>query len=257
MMQDIKKEIKYGFRSGKLLILLVSFLFFALLTPVMLKVVLPEILQSQGASPQDLSGIIGMTQTGCIQIYMNDVFEMGTIIVAFTLCGLLAQEIRDNTLVLPLCSGKRFTSILGGKLLVFGFVLALIPLLALIVDYLYAGLLFSYEVGMVSILRAGLLQGLYMVFLLACIIMWGVVLKRPIPVGFLTLATAFGLHFVGSLLGIHAWLPSGLLFQAQYLAEAPESSVILTLTITIILIFTMLALSLMRLKRIEWNERQA
>lgn len=257
MMQDIRKEIKYGLRSGKLLILLASFLCFALLTPVMLKVVLPEILQSQGASPQDLSGIMGMTQTGCIQIYMNDVFEIGTIIVAFTLCGLLAQEIRDNTLVLPLCSGKRFVYILSGKLLVFGLALTVIPMLALIVDYLYAGMLFTFEVEILPILLAGILQGMYMVFLLACIMIWGAVFKKPIPAGFLTLATAFGLHFVGSLLGIHAWLPSGLLIQAQHLTEAPESSVILTLGITIILIIVMFALTLMRLKKIEWNELQA
>lgn len=257
MMQNVGKEIKYGFRSGKMLILLASFLFFALLTPLMLKFVLPGILQSQGASTQDLSGIMGMTQTSCIQIYMNDVFEMGTIIIAFTLCGLLAQEIRDNTLVLPLCSGKHFGSIIGEKLLVFGFALALIPLLALIVNYLYAGLLFSYELEIFPILRAGILQGLYMVFLLACIIMWGAVLKKPISAGFLTLATAFGLHFIGSLLGIHAWLPSGLLVQAQHLTEAPASSLILTLIITIILIIAMVALTLMRLKSIEWNERQA
>lgn len=257
MMHNVDKEIKYGFRSGKLLILLASFLFFALLTPLMLKFVLPGILQSQGASPQDLSGIMGMTQISCIQIYMNDIFEMGTIIVAFTLCGLLAQEIRDNTLVLPLCSGKHFTSIIGGKLLVFGFALSLIPLLALIVDYMYAGLLFSYELEIFPILRAGILQGLYMVFLLACIIMWGAVQKKPIAAGFLTLATAFGLHFIGSLLGIHAWLPSGLLVQAQHLTEAPESSLILTVTITIVLIIAMFALTLMRLKSIEWNERQA
>jgi hypothetical protein len=222
----------------------------------MLKVVLPQILQSQGASPQDLSGIMGMTQTACIQIYMNDVFEIGTIIIAFTLCGLLAQEIRDNTLVLPLCSGKCFGSIVGAKLLVFGLALLMIPLLALTVDYLYAGMLFSFEVELLSILRAGILQGIYMVFLLACIILWGAVLKKPVSAGFLTLATAFGLHFAGGLLGIHAWLPSGLLVQAQRLNEAPEPSLVVTLVVTVALSLSMFALSLMRLKSIEWNERQ-
>jgi ABC-type transport system involved in multi-copper enzyme maturation permease subunit len=257
MIQNIGIEIKYGFRSGKLLILLACFLFFALLTPLMLKFILPGILESQGASSQDLSGLMNMTQAGCIHIYMNDVFEIGTIIVAFTLCGLLAQEIRDNTLVLPLCSGKHFSNIVGAKLLIFGFALILISLAALMVNYLYAGLLFSFDVKIFPIIQAGILQGIYMNFLLACVILWGAVAKRPIPTGFLTLVTAFGLHFIGSLLGIHAWLPSGLLEQAQHLIESPESSMILTLTITNLLIFAMFALALVRLKNIEWNERQA
>lgn len=256
MMQYIGKELKFGFRSGKLLILAASFLFFALLTPVMLKIVLPQILQSQGVPSEDLSGIMDMTQMACIQIYMNDVFEIGTIIIAFTLCGLLSQEIRDNTLVLPLCSGRRFVCIVGGKLSVFGIALIMIPVIALIVNYLYAGLLYSYEAELLPILRAGILQGIYMVFLLSCIMMWGAILKKPVPAGFLTLASAFGLHFAGGLLGIHQWLPSGLLVQAQRLTEAPESSLFLTMIITIVLIITMFAFTVMRLKSIEWNERQ-
>lgn len=256
MIQDVRKEIRFGIRSGKLLVLVAGFLFFALLTPVMLKFILPQILQSQGASAKDLAGIMGMTQTACIQIYMNDVFEIGTIIVAFTLCGLLAQEIRSNTLVLPLCSGRRFTRIVGTKLLVFGVALAIIPVLALIANYVYAGMLFSFEVNLFSVLRAGILQGLYMVFLLVCLIMWGAFLKKPIPAGFLTLATAYGLHVAGGLLNVHAWLPSGLLVQAQRLAEPPEPSLAKTLLITVIIGGIMVVFTLMRLKKLEWNERQ-
>jgi len=257
MMREFGKEIKFGFRSGKLLILLASFLFFALLTPLMLKVILPEVLKSQGVSPADLAGMTALTQSACIQIYMNDVFEIGTLIVAFTLCGLLAQEIRDNTLVLPLCSGRRFAHILSAKFLVFGAALVLIPVLALIADYLYAGMLFSFEVDLLPILRAGVLQGGYMLFLLACVILWGVLLKKPVAAGFLTLATAFGLHFVGGLLGFQAWIPSGLLLQAQRLTEPPEPSLAGTLLVTLTLMLVMIVFTLWRMKRMEWNERQA
>lgn len=257
MIGEIGKEIRFGLRSGKLLILLASFLFFALLTPVMLKFVLPGVLQGQGVSSEDFGGIMGMTQTACIQIYMNDVFEMGTILVAFTLCGLVAQEIRDNTLVLPLCSGRGFGSIIAAKLLVFGGALVGIPLLALVADYIYAGLLFSFEVELFPIIRGGILQGMYMIFLICCVIMWGSVLKRPIATGFLTLATAFGLHFTGGLLGIHEWLPSGVLLQAQQLTEATDQSLITSLAITTLLSAVMFAVALWRMKNMEWNERHA
>ena len=47
MKTEIIKELRYAIRSGRALILFASFLFFALLTPVMLKVVLPMVLSGQ------------------------------------------------------------------------------------------------------------------------------------------------------------------------------------------------------------------
>lgn len=257
MMKEIKKEFKYALRSGKLLILMASFMFFAVLTPLMLKVILPEILKSQlaGRSTQELSAMMNMSQLGCIQSYMGDVFEIGSIIVAFTLCGLIAQEIRDNTLVLPLCSGKRFSCIAGAKLLVFGAVLVIAQIAALTVNYAYAGVLFSFELKFQPILKGGALQGFYMVFLLTCLIMWGAILKKPIPAGFLSLITAFGLHFLGSLLGMQGYLPSGLLFEAQQLNAAFSSTSVQALFVTALLIALMTAITLKRLKRLAWNER--
>lgn len=257
MTNEIIKEFQYSLRSGKFLILMASFMFFAVLTPLMLKVILPEILKSQlgGASAQELSAMINMSQIGCIQNYMGDAFEIGSIIVAFTLCGLVAQEIMDNTLVLPICAGKRFGGIIVAKLLVFGTLLVLAQIVALVVNYVYAGLLFSFELKLQPILKGGVLQGIYMVFLLACLITWGAILKKSIPAGFLSLITVFGLHFLGSLLGIQAYLPSGLLFEAQQLTVASSSTLAQALCITVVLIALMIVITLVRLKRITWNER--
>jgi hypothetical protein len=121
MISEIRKEVRYAMRGGRVIILLSSFMFFALLTPVMLKVVLPYVLSSQlaGETSQNISNIINMTQIGSIQSYMGDLFEIGTIIVAFTLCGMLASDIRDSTLVLP-CLRKANGWIVGAKMLVFG-----------------------------------------------------------------------------------------------------------------------------------------
>lgn len=257
MRQEIKKEILFGLRNSRFLILITGFLFFAVLTPVMTKVVLPVVLKSQfpGMTEQMLAEMLDMTQLGCVRSYMGDVFEIGSIIVAFTLCGLVAQEIKDNTLVLPLCAGRQFGSIIGAKILVFGTVLLLIPAIALIVDYMYAGLLFSFDIGIVPIIRSGLLQGVYMVFLLVCLIMWGSILKKPIAAGMLSVATVFGLNFAGGIFGIHAYLPSGLLAEAQLLAVVPAASLFKTLCINAGIILLLIAVTLLRLKNLEWNER--
>ena len=259
MRSEIIKELRYAFRSGRALILLASFLFFALLTPVMLKVVLPQILSGQlgGETAQAVGGLTDMTQLDCIRNYMDDVFQIGALIIAFTLCGLTASEIRTHTWVLPLCAGKRFGRMIFAKLLVFGALLMLTPILALLADYGYSGLLFGFEVGLGPILYGGLLQGVYMLFLLACVILWGVLVKKPIPAGFLTLATAYGMHFIGSLFGVLAWTPSGLLAEAARLAPAVAPSLFVPLAVTLLLVAAMTTLTLSRLKGVEWSVRYA
>lgn len=257
MIYDIRKEMKFGLRSSKFLILVVGFLFFALLTPVMAKVVLPEILKSQfpGMTEEGLRSMLNLTQLGTIRSYMGDVVEIGSIIVAFTLCGLMAQEISENTIVLPLCSGNRFGSLVTAKMLVFGTMLTLSTTFSLLIDYAYSGLLFSFEIGIMPIIRGGLLQGFYMVFLLANVIMWGTILKKPITTGFVTLAIAFGQQFLAGIFDIQTYLPAGLLAEAQQLTVTPANTLYQTLLITSGIILVLMMITLMRLKRMEFNER--
>ena len=255
MIYDLKKEAMYGIRSGKLVSILGGFMFFSLLTPFMLKIVLPQVLLSRGASTQDLSGLLEISQIGCLQIYLKDMFEIGTIIVSFSLCGLLAQEIRDGTLVIPLCSGKKYTIILGSKVVVFGSAVLCISLMASIASYLYSGYLYSFEINVLPVLNSAFLLGIYMIFLVLSAAMWGSILKKPIATGFMTLLTAYGLHFLGELLDIHRWLPSGLLIQAQRLTSLSDASIFATIGITSILSIFMYVITLRRLFSLEWNER--
>lgn len=257
MIREILKEIKYGLRNSRFLILAASFLFFAVLTPVMMKVILPEVLKGQfpHMSEQELSGMISMTQLDAIRSYMGDVFEVGSVIVAFTLCGLLAQEIKDNTLVMPLCSGKRFGVIFGAKMLVFGAALTLALSISLLVNFAYSGLLFSFDIGIMPIIRSGLLQGIFMVFLLSGLMMWGALIKKPIAAGFMTLATVYGLHITANAFNFQEYVPSGLLTEALKLSETPADSLIKTLFMTGAIILLFAITTVLRLKKMEWNER--
>lgn len=96
---------------------------------------------------------------------------------------------------------------IGAKLLVFGVLMVLIPIMALLVDYGYSGLLFGFEISVMPILYGGLLQGIYVLFLLSCLMLWGVLMRKPISAGFLTLTTTFGIHFISSLLRFTKWTP--------------------------------------------------
>ena len=257
MIFNIQKEFKYAIRSSRLLIIFAGLMFFAILGPFMTRVVLPGLLQSQfpGMAEETVREMLDMTQTGSMRGYMGDVFEIGSIIIAFTLCGLMAQELRENTLVLPLCSGMRFPGIVGAKMIVFGAALVAAPLLSLLCNYVYAGVLFSFELSVSPVLWGGLLQGAFMVFLLACLIFWGSLFKKPIAAGFASLATVYALHIVGGLLDIHTYLPSGLLNEAQLLSETPSPGLWKSLCITAAAVTALLYFTMVRLKNIEYNER--
>lgn len=257
MIEGISKEIRYGLRSYRFIILLVGFLFFAMLDPVMSKFVLPEIMKNQmpGLTEEAIAQMMGNTQVGVMRMYMGDVLEIGIIIITFSLCGLIAKEIKDNTLVLPLCSGKRFASIVFAKIAVFGTSLILISVISVLLNYLYTGVLYSFDLAIGPVIRAGMLQGIFMVFLVSMLVMAGAVVKKPIPAGFFTLAVVFGIRFLGDVLGISSYLPSGLLEEASQFAVIPEATLWLTLSITIGIIFVLSAAALMRLRTIEWNER--
>jgi len=120
MRRETIKEIKVGIRSGRFLILLISMVFYGLLTPIMVTVILPKVLASQfqGEDVSALLNAMGTDQMSTMTSYMGDVYEMGTLLVTFVLCGLVALEIKENTLVLPLCAGSKYHEIIGAKALV-------------------------------------------------------------------------------------------------------------------------------------------
>lgn len=256
-MREIIKELKVGIRSGRFLILSASFIFYGLLTPILLTVIMPEVLAKQfrGEDLESLLGMLDASQTAVMTSFLGDISEIGTLLVAFVLCGLIAQEVKENTLVLPLSSGSRYHQIIGAKALVYGSFLLVVSMLALLADYLYAGMLTSFEVDWTTVAAAGLLVGYYMFFLVVCVMMWGSLINKPIAAGFLTLATTFGMQFLAGLLQKGSWVPSGLLADATNFSGTVSDTLPLTLAVTAGMIVLMLYVTHVRLGRMEWNGR--
>lgn len=253
ILRSIKKELRFGLRGGKFIILAAGFFFFALLDPVMMKVVLPSLLQSQfpGVSPETFAGMFETSQTACVQSYMGDVFEIGTIITVFTLCGIIAQELKEKTLILPVCTGKSFGGIIASKIIVFGTALVIIMTAALMADYAYAGALMGFELPLAPIVLVGLKQGAYMIFILSCLMVTGSFLARPVASGIVTLAVVFGAHFVGGAAGIGEYIPTALL-SVSSLAEPETGIAALLITAAVTALFFIAALK--RLKSIELGQ---
>ncbi len=248
------KEVLEGIRNYRFLILLSGCLFFAILDPVMSKFFLPEILISQfpNISPEVLQGMLETTQTGNIRTYLGNLFQLGTLVVAFTLSGLTAQELSDKTLVFPVCSGKRFGWLLLGKLLIYSPYLLLITTVSTLINYVYTGLLFGFELpSAMPALRAGLLYGGWMVYVLALLLLVGVIVKKPVGVGVVVLLLAFGTRILGNLFKADRWLPSGLLAEADLLAAVPTGIWGGAVVTTVALVAILTLLTSLRLEKME------
>ena len=254
---SIKKEILDGLRNYRFLVIFLGFMFFAIFNPIMTKFVMPQILKSQfpGMSPEVMESMLASSQVGVVRAYIGDIFEIGTLIITFSLSGIVAQEINSKTMILPVCTGKRYGDLILAKTIVYGTALILATTVALIVNYLYSGLIFGFELtSILPVLRAGLLQGLYMVFILGLLMLVGSLVKKPIATGLLVIIPAYGIGFLGDLLNINEYLPAGMLEEASLLAVIPSldmyKSIISTLVILILSVgFTVIRLSKMELTR--------
>ncbi|MBN1624390.1 MAG: hypothetical protein JXN10_05400 [Clostridia bacterium] len=258
MTSTLKKDFMDGIRNYKFLIIFAGFMFFALLTPIMNKLVLPGLLKSQfpGMDQETMNSMLVTTQIGNIRGYLGDIFEIGMIIVSFTFCGAIAMEIREYTLILPVCSGKRYSEIILSKMIVFGLSLILVTTVSILSNYLYSGILFGFEIdGVIPVLKAGILQGLYMVFILSVIVFLGTLMRNQIIVGLLTLIFAYVSRLLGNLLDINGFTPAGLLIEAEKLENGSAAGLYITTAITIGLIVVFVAASILKLRKTDLTRR--
>lgn len=257
MKQAIKKELLFGLRNHKFLIIIATFLFFAFSIPVMIKFLLPSVLRSQfpGMSEADLAMMIDISQMGSMTNYMENVFEIGLIVIGFTLAGLIAQEIKENTLVLSICSGERYQTITLSKMIVFGSLLFITSMISILLTYVYSGVVFDMDLGIVEVVKAGLLDGIYLLFVLSLILFYGVLTKKVIATGLLSIGTTYGISLFGSLFDLNHILPSGLHMEASLFQNVWNMDTWLPLVVTLGLMIILYMATLYRLKTMEWNQR--
>lgn len=250
----LKKEILEGLRNYRFPILFAGVLFFAIFDPLMNRLVLPEVLKSQFPyMPEEIMReMLDTTQVANIRGYMGSVYQISTLIIAFTLSGIIAQEINGKTLILPVCAGKRYDGILLSKLMVFGGFLFLTTTLSALINYGYTGALFGFDLpSVLPALRAGVLQGFYMLYVVALLFFIGSLVRKPIAAGMLTLLAIHGTQVMGSIFNLHRYLPSGILVEAELLAAASSPTLWGSLVSTLALVVVLCGLTIIRLTKLE------
>lgn len=258
MISIIKKDIKDGIRNYKFLIIFIAFIFFAMLDPIMNKYIMPEVIKSQfpGITDEIMKEMVDMTQLGSIKAYISDVYEMVLLIIVFSLCGVISKEIKDKTLILPICSGKSFRAIVVSKLIVYGSITFCASLSASIINYLYSTVLFDNELtSIVPTLKAGLLIGIFIIFVLSVLIFIGVLTKKPIVTGLLTLAVIYSIDFIGSIFDKKEYVPIGIIQESSKLVDTFSKEVYQNMFIVISISIILIVLAIIKLSKIELGKR--
>ncbi len=245
-----KKEIIESIRTNKYLILFIGTIFWALLDPLMLKL-LPIFLES--SLPVDLAAVFStFTRDTAFQNFIGDLFQIGTLFIAFTLMGTISNEVYFKRLVFPYSAGTVPAGMVIAKYIHYTVTVSLFILIAFLTNYFYTNRLFEGGIlGIGIVIRSALLYILYYAVLLALLIFLSSLFRRGLIAGIMVIVLGYTLSIFNQIPRIRAYLPNYLLFKAADIGNVFDSTLIPTMIISAILIIVFIFFSVLRLKRID------
>lgn len=169
-----KKELIEYWRTYKILILILVFLLFGMMNPVLAKFT-PEIIKAAGV---DINLPDPTAMDSWAQFFKN-VGQMGMLVVIIVFSGIVANELSKGTLITILTKGLTRRTVILSKYLVASVLWTLAYLLCLAVTYGYTAVFWSME-GMHQVFWVFFGLWLYIEFLIALLILGGVLLKNTL-----------------------------------------------------------------------------
>jgi len=245
-----KKELTESIRTHKYLILFIGIIFWALLDPLMLKL-LPLILKSY--LPSELAAqFSAFTRDTAFQTFLKDLFQIGTLFVVFTLMGIISNEVFYKKLVFPYSRGTKPEGIVLAKYIHYMVTISIFIVIAFLTNYFYINRLFSGGIlSIVIVLKSSVLYLFYFAFLLSFLLYLSSLIKRGVIAGIITFVFAYIMSIFNQFDTIRAYFPNYLLFKAADLGNIFDSSLIPTFIISFCLIILLVLLTILRIKKID------
>jgi ABC-2 type transport system permease protein len=193
----MKKERMESSRQSKYLILGAFFGFFALSTPIMLKL-MPSIIESQMPGfPQEL---MKFDTVYSVQNYIRNIYQLGNMAVALVLMGVLADERLQGKLVYPVSQGAGMAGIVGAKLVHYAAAVAAIVFASTMLNYYYSVVLFpGSDLGVAAAARSAALLAAYFVTRVVLVAFTSAIFTKPLVAGLAALVASYVEPIVTSL----------------------------------------------------------
>lgn len=194
----LRKERMESSRQSKYLILGAFFGFFALSTPIMLRI-MPSIIESQMPGfPQELMRFDAVYS---VQNYIRNIYQLGNMAVAFVLMGVLADERLQGKLVYPVSQGASMTGVVGAKLVHYGAAVSAIVFASTMLTYYYSVVLFpGSDPGVAAAARSAGLLAAYFATRVVIVVFASALFTKPLAAGLAALVVSYVEPIITSLL---------------------------------------------------------
>lgn len=245
------KEMLESWRQYRYLVLGVGFILFAILDPVMLKL-MPYLLEGQ--IPAELAKILSLefTPVQAVQNYLGDLVEMVPLFTILGLMGVFADELREQRLVFPYSRGAHAGGMVLAKYAHYGLVLTAAILVGFLLNMFYANLLFAgQKVALRGILVSALLFIVFYLFITALLFLMSSLLRRGIVAAITVLILTYLSAIFAGMNSIARWIPYTLSSQANLFGHADAGLAAQTALITCGYIVLLLWLTIRRMRRVE------
>ena len=205
----LRKEIKEQFRTNKIIIFAVVFLFFGLSSPVMTKY-LPEILNSLSETGGLVIEMPEPASSDALVSYASNISQFGVLMAVLLAMGAIAKEIESGTAALLLSKPVSRLSFIIAKLVAQGLNILLGLLLGGLACWGYT-LIFFGNAGALGFLQQMLLMLLFLLFCLSVTLYFSSLLKNQIAAGGLAIAVIIVISILSGLPKVVHFLPGGLI----------------------------------------------
>ncbi|MDD3740062.1 MAG: ABC transporter permease subunit [Bacteroidales bacterium] len=220
----LKNEIAEQFRSRKLIVVLVVFFIFGLLSPIT-AMFMPDIISSVSESQNIKIEVPPPTWTDAVMQYIKNMTQIISFVLIITYMGVVAREKENGILVFLLVKPVKRSAIIISKYISVFFVAIIAILVSFIVSSFYTYLFFEG-----FIIQDFLLQNLFILFsvcsTLFVVVLFSSIFKSQIVAGILSFVAYLLISLTSQIESVSEYLPSGLIAQCNNIMQGEELSFI-------------------------------
>jgi len=211
----LRKELVEQWRTRRLVVVAVVFLFFGFLSPLGAKL-LPDLLEGLGDSGGVMIEIPPPTAQDALLQYVKNMSQFGVLLAVLLAMGAVAREKERGTAAMVLSKPVSRADFLLGKFVALTLVFGLCLALAGLACYYYTVVLFE-GTGEARFVEMNLLLGLFIEFYLAVTLLGSTVARSQVVAGGLGLGAVFVVAILGVLPRFGDYMPTALLDWARAL----------------------------------------